>query len=396
MVGMSRLVSLLALLLAAVLPGGPAAAADERAGGGVTVTIDGRGHGHGKGLSQYGALGRAIDGQTYRQIVDFYYPGTGWGSAGGKVRVLITGDTSRDLVVLDRPGLQVRALRSGRTWTPGPDARRWRITPGDGDRSVVSYRTRRWHEWRTVRGEAEFSARSGPLTLVTPDGRHAYRGALRSAAPDGATRDRDTVNVVRLEAYLRGVVPREVPALWPEHAVRAQAVAARTYAAFERAAAPSGRHFQICDTAHCQVYGGVDAEHPASDDAIAATGREVRLSGGEPIFAQFSASNGGYSVQGQFDYLPAQQDRFDSYDPDDGYPGGWRTTLDGSEVTRHWEGLGTLESITVTERDGNGEFGGRVLELRVTGSDSSVTVSGSAFASYLGLRSTLFADPQVG
>ena len=396
---MSRVVPLCALLLAAVVAGAPpagAAAADPRAGGGVTVTIDGRGHGHGKGLSQYGALGRANAGHGYRQIIDFYYPGTSWGSAGGKVEVLITGDTSRDVVVLDRTGLQVRALGSGRTWTPRPDARRWRITPGDRGRSVVSYRTGRWHEWRTVPGEAEFSSRSGPLTLVTPDGQQAYRGALRSAAPAGGTRERDTVNVVGLDAYLKGVVPREVPALWPEHAVRAQVVAARSYAAFERAAAPSGRHYQICDTAHCQVYGGSSAEHPASNDAIAATSKEVRLSGGEPIFAQFSASNGGYSVQGQFDYLPAQEDPFDSYDPADGYPDGWRTTLDGSDVTRHWEGLGALESVTVTERDGNGPFGGRVLALRVTGSDSSVTVSGATFASYLGLRSTLFDDPRAG
>ena len=393
---MSRRVSLFVLLLAAVLSGGPAVAVDERAGDGVPVTIDGRGYGHGKGLSQYGALARANAGHDYRRIIDFYYPGTGWGSAGGKVEVLITGDTGRDVVVLDRTGLRVRALRSGRTWAPKPDARRWRITPGDRGRSVVSYRTRRWHEWRTVRGEAEFSSRSGPLTLVTPGGRQAYRGILRSATPNDDPRDRDTVNVVPLDVYLQGVVPREVPALWPEHAVRAQAVAARTYAAFERAAAPSGRHYQICDTAHCQVYGGFSAEHSASNGAIAATRGQVRLSGGQPIFAQFSASNGGHSVRGQFDYLPAQADAFDSYDPPDGYANGWRTTLDSSDVTRHWPGLGTLQSITVTERDGNGPYGGRALEVRVAGSESSVTVPGSRFASYLGLRSTLFDDPSVG
>lgn len=392
---MSRVLSLLVLSFALALGVAPTGYADQpERGGGVTVTIDGRGFGHGKGLSQYGALGRANEGDSYRQIIDFYYPGSRWGTAGGKVRVLITTDTSRDVVVLDSTELSVRALESGKRWKPKVDARRWRIDSAPSGRSVVSYKTRRWHEWRTVKGEAEFSAGSAPLTLVTPEGERAYRGALRSATPVGGGRDRDTVNVVSLESYLKGVVPREVPALWPEQAVRAQTVAARTYAAFERADAPSGRHYQICDTAHCQVYGGFSSEHEDSNAAVAATKGEVRTDGGDPIFAQFSASNGGFSVQGQFDYLPAQEDPSDQYNPDGG-PVGWQIQLDGSDVTRHWTGLGTLESITVTERDGKGEFGGRVLQLRVTGSESSVLVSGSSFASFLGLRSTLFETPVV-
>ena len=95
-------------------------------------------------------------------------------------------------------------------------------------------------------------------------GRAHYRGALRSVG-------NNTVNVVRLEHYLRGVVPQEVPALWKPAAVQAQAVAARTYAAFERKASSKGRGYDLCDTAHCQVYGGVDAEHPATTRAIRAS-----------------------------------------------------------------------------------------------------------------------------
>ena len=113
-------------------------------------------------------------------------------------------------------------------------------------------------------GDAQFSAGGRPITLVTPGGRVAYRGILRSATPSdlepGAV-DRDTVNVVPLDDYVRGVVPQEVPAQWPTQTVRSQAVAARTYAAHE-AAAPADRHYQLCDTAHCQVYGGFSAEQP--------------------------------------------------------------------------------------------------------------------------------------
>ena len=80
------------------------------------MTVRGHGFGHGHGLSQYGAQRAAGKGLTYRQIVDFYYPGTRWGRVGGKVKVLITGDTDKDLVVRDRSGLTLRGLGSGRTW----------------------------------------------------------------------------------------------------------------------------------------------------------------------------------------------------------------------------------------------------------------------------------------
>jgi len=71
------------------------------------VTIKGHGFGHGHGMSQYGAEGAARAGRTWRQILGFYYPGTSWGTKGGRVRVLISGDTTRDVVVSPRSGLRV-------------------------------------------------------------------------------------------------------------------------------------------------------------------------------------------------------------------------------------------------------------------------------------------------
>lgn len=353
------------------------------------VRLDGRGYGHGKGLSQYGALGRAKAGHSYRKIVNFYYPRTRWNRIGGKVRVLITADTSRDVVVRAQRGLTITALKSGRSWMPRKArADKWRIDSTRSGRTVVSYRTGRWHRWRDFPGEAQFSG-GGPITLFTGSGTVSYRGVLRSAAP-GTGRDRDTVNIVSLEDYLKGVVPREVPALWPGAAVRAQSVAARTYAAFERAAAPNGRHWQICDTAHCQVYGGHSAEHSASNAAIRATRKQALTKHGRPAFTQFSASNGGWSVDGGYPYLPAQRDRKDR-----GHEyAAWSVTVPADAVDRHWPTIGELESIRVDRRDGNGEWGGRVLEMTITGDQGSATVSGDTFRSYLGLRSSWF-DPTV-
>lgn len=391
----TRVASAAALAAVTVLAGvAPACAtSSEPSPRAASVTLAGKGFGHGVGMSQYGARNRAEAGHGYRRIIGFYYPGTSWGRAAGKVRILLSGDTSQNVVVLARSGMKVRSLGSGRTWTlpakrGGTQVTRWRITPADGGaRSTVSYRTGSWHRWRTVPGDAEFTAGGRPITLVTPGGRDAYRGALRSAtgsATGGGSRD--TVNVLPLEAYLRGVVAREVPGGWPQAAVRAQAVAARTYAAFERAAAPGGRHYDLCDTTSCQVYAGVAGEYSRTDRAIRATaGRIVEHRGG-PAFTQFSASNGGWTAAGRFPYLPAKRDRFDRGAPGDP----WRVTFTAAEITRHWPGLGTLRSVRVVERDGNGSYGGRAVRVEVRGSKSSVTVSGTTFQSYLGLRSTMF------
>lgn len=375
--------ALLAGSFAVVAPSAPASAD-------TTVTISGYGFGHGKGLSQYGARNRASAGQSYATIAQHYYPGTAWGKATGSVRVLLTKDTSADVHVVARKGLTLRALGSGRTWKlPATQfhtrVARWRIAPA-GHSSRIWYRAAgSWHPWRTVRGDAQFGAGGRPVTLVTPHGASAYRGALRSVSTNASGSRRDTVNVLPLESYVRGVVAQEVPASWPQAAVRAQTVAARTYAAFERRAS-RGDSYDLCDTSHCQVYGGVAAEHPKADAAVKATSKRVLTYQGQPAFTQFSASNGGWSVRGSMPYLRAAQDSFDRGAPGDP----WQATFSGAAIARNWPGLGTLQSVRVVARDGHGRLGGRATSVRVTGSKSSVTVAGDTFASYLGLRSTMF------
>lgn len=359
------------------VPGHPAPVVRaERAAPAIEVV--GNGYGHGRGLSQHGAQSRALDGQGHRAIVEHYYPGTTWGTARGRVLVQITADTTRDVVVAPRAGLVARQVGGGaRVPLAKPNAQRYRLLPV-GSSTRVQWRAAGsgWRTLRTLPGVVEVSARNQPVTLfTTPRTRTAYRGALRAAGGD-------TVNVVGLEDYLRGVVPQEVPALWHPEAVRAQSVAARTYAAFERAR-PLASHFQICDTSQCQVYGGASAEHPASDAAIAATAHRVLLSGGQPAFTQFSASNGGWSVAGSQPYLRAAADPFDT-----AYRG-WTATIDGAAVTRAYPAIGAFTGATVTRRDGNGRWGGRVLAVRLSGTQGSTTVSGETFRSVFGLRSSL-------
>ena len=383
--------SALALVLATSLLGlgaGPAGATTWPVPEGATVKVLGHGYGHGHGLSQYGAQRAATKGLGYRQISRYYYPGTAWGRSAGNVEVLITADTTRDVVVAARPGLTARAVGGSPValTKARPKARLWRITPLAGGRNAIDFKTSAWHRLRTVRGDAEFGAGGAPIRLLVPGGSRSYRGVLRSAAP-GSGLDRDTVNVLGLDSYLKGVVPREVPAYWHPQALRAQVVAARSYAAYERKHS-TRRHYQLCDTDQCQVYGGFTDEQPRTNQAIDATRGQVLTKNGGPIFAQFSASSGGWTSAGAFPYLPAKRDKFDDFPGNDYHS--WTVPTTDAEIERTWPAVGDLTSVETRDRDGNGDWGGRVGTVVLRGSGGTVEVSGDDFRYLLGLYSTWF------
>jgi stage II sporulation protein D len=125
------------------------------------------------------------------------------------------------------------------------------------------------------------------------DGRR-YRGAIEVFLNDRGRLN--IVNVLGLEEYLRGVVPRELgPGQYPEiEALKAQAVAARSYTLRNRGGF-DGEGYDLCGTPQCQVYGGMDDEHPLSDRAVRETAGEVLMSNGEVVDALYSATCGGHT-----------------------------------------------------------------------------------------------------
>ncbi len=244
-----------------------------------------------------------------------------------------------------------------------------------------------WQTWKSFPGEAEFSAASKRIALVKNGTTSTYRGRLRSAMPTAGSGTRDTVNLLSLEAYLKGVVPLEIPALWSPNAVSAQSVAARTYAAAERSH-PNAPHYEICDTSSCQVYGGYDVEHPNASAAIKATARQGLLYDGLPAFTQFSASSGGWTSAGSTPYLVAKQD------PYDGWAGNknatWTFDVDDAVLEQHYPTIGDLTSIEIATRDGNGEWGGRVQAMTLFGNAGRADISGDTLRTVLGLKSSWF------
>ena len=379
-----------ACTLILALPGivAPSYAADRpvRIPGKAWITITGHGYGHGHGMSQYGAEGAARRGLSAQQVINFYYPGTRSARLKGHITVHITADDDNDTVVLPRAGLRVRVVGTDDSWIlPASGASKWRLGVGAGGASQVSYREGgSWHRWRVLGSDGAFTARGKPVTLVTPSGQVQYRGTLRSLRPSSGSRSRDTVNFLRLDDYLKGVVPLEMPASWSPAAVQAQSIAARTYAAYGRAH-PLTDTYQICDTTSCQVYGGYSSEHPDSNAAIAATAGKIQTYGGDPAFTQFSSSSGGWTAAGSVPYLVAKADPYDDWSGNPMHT--WSVRVDDRAIERRWSRIGNLRAIRVTSRDGNGDWGGRIVSIVLDGGKADVRLSGGDFRSGMGLRS---------
>jgi SpoIID/LytB domain protein len=357
-------------------------------------TIVGHGFGHRHGMGQYGAEGAALEGRSWRYIVGFYYPHTTRSTAGGSIRVLISANGSSLVEVRAKSGLTLTDLGDHSRWTlpvhSGLTA--WRLVPhGTGTRAQYRH-GRHWHTWTTstgrtnLRGDAEFRA-PGAMTLVTRSGDRRYRGALRSASPSAGSTSRVTVNVVKLDDYVQGVVPYEMPSSWQPQALRAQAVAARTYASFERGANPSG-YYQICDTSACQVYGGATAEAASSNSAVRATKGVILTYHGSPAFTQFSSSTGGWTSDGGEPYLVAKRDPYDDFSGNPMHT--WTRKVSSASIESRYPQIGRLVRLTATRRENHGDWGGNVHSARVVGTRGSVTLSGDTLRAIYALPSDWF------
>jgi len=155
-----------------------------------------------------------------------------------------------------------------------------------------------------------------PATPLTVDGGD-YRGAMIVTGTAGGV---STINEVGLEDYVQGI--GEVPPTWPVEALKAQAIAARSYALNRLETSPASAPYKqagadICNTDSCQVYAGLAKEQQGGGwaAAVAATAGQVVLYNGAPIFAEYSSSNGGRTVAGSFPYLKSVPDPDDAAAP---------------------------------------------------------------------------------
>lgn len=357
------------------------------------VTLSGHGYGHGHGMSQWGAYGAATVGKlTWQRILAFYYPGTKLANLGNPaIRVRLDAVGAGTLYVFKAAGLRLNGTAFPAT--AGVTQYRARSLPTAGRLQIDSLSPAGWKPFRTLATPAVFSSSSGQVAVRLPTGtRRAYRGSI--VAHKASATKVTTVSVLPMESYLRAVVPAEMPASWHPNAVRAQAVAARSYANHNRSNAPAGRAWDTCDTTSCQMYSGVPAEVSASDSAVAATAGQTLTYGGGATFTQFSAANGGWTSAGSQPYLVSKADPYDGAIPNSANT--WTEKIPVARIQARWPSIGTYRQLRIIKRDGRGQWGGRVLTAAVDGSAGSVTVTGTAIRSAFGLRSEWFVptNPQ--
>jgi stage II sporulation protein D len=338
--------------------------------GATTLTVRGAGWGHGVGMSQYGAYGMARAGKTYDAILRHYYSGTALAELDSEptVRVLLaSGGGAYSFAGAERLGTKL--LDPARTYTAA--LRGGRIVVSDGRRRLF---------------------RVTPPLRVTPPtagtlrfagGR--YRGALQVTPSGGGLA---AVNALGLESYVRGVVARESPAGWPAEALKAQAVAARTYAV--TTAKTGGTFDQYADT-RSQVYGGADAETTTTNAAIAATRDQVVTYGGEPAVTFFFSTSGGRTENVENSFLGAEpkpwlrsvRDPYDRVSPRHRW-GPIRLT--SAQVQARLGGYvrGRFVRIRVTRRG----VSPRIVSARVVGTRGSAAISGPQLRTAFGLNDT--------
>lgn len=361
------------LLIASLAAFVPVSAARAATGMPTDLTIVGHGWGHGRGMGQYGALGYALNGWSYQQIVSHYYGGTTLGSTSVSTMTVHLSelDNASSINVAAPSGSQL--VIDGKTVST-PSAT---VTRSSTDHTV--------------------SATNGADVIVSGPW---STGSTRSFAGTIVVKatPAQVWNTVPLESYVQGVVPREAPASWPQAALEAQAVAARSYGLADSA----GGTKPVCDTTSCQVYGGDPAQYQSGSTngnaAVSSTAGQVVDCGsdaacGSPsqvALTEFSSSTGGYSAGGVF---PAVVDAGDSTPSNPNHD--WTVQVATSTVQSAFPSVGTLQSITVTQRNGLGDLGGRVLQMVLSGSAGNMTVSGGQFAAALGLDSDWFAITNV-
>jgi stage II sporulation protein D len=334
---------------------------------GAKWVIKGRGWGHGVGMSQYGAYGLARHGRTYRKIVGHYYQHTQIGHAGSHtIRVLL--DSGPDSVSFRKAsracGKPLRRHHGYRFKRSGSDV----ILRG-------SHGARLANCGRTGTATGRGSIRVG--------GKGVYRGKLKATAADAGLL---VINAVGLDAYVKGVVPNEVPSSWPRAALEAQAVAARSYAL----ATSGGGDFDVYDDTRSQVYGGKDSESKRTNLATKRTRREVVRHGKQVATTYFFSTSGGQTESVQFGfpgaapaaYLRSVRDPYDGASP---YHR-WTVRYSQSEIESRLSGLfsGRLRKIKVLKRGDSP----RIVRARVVGSQGSSKVSGPGLQGVLALRST--------
>ena len=225
--------------------------------------------------------------------------------------------------------------------------------------------------------ESEVSIHPSPGKLLSVNGT-PYRGHVRIRK--GSRAGLEVLNILPLEAYLYGTVPKEMSPQWFPEALKAQAIAARTYALYQMSKNES-RPFDVLATTASQVYGGVTAETERTNRAVDDTKGLIMLYKGQLVLAYFHANSGGMTEDAarvwsaDIPYLKAVRDDYSLKAPGCN----WKKTFGSHEIraalNRNGIDVGPIEKITPELMSPTG----RIMKIRIAHGDKDSVLSGNDF-----------------
>lgn len=421
LVAFSVLMASITLVIGAVgLPRAQAAADD--------FVFTGRGWGHGVGMSQWGAWQAAKEGVAFDKILAFYYPGTTLTTMpdpDAVLRVRLSADppdsTAVNFVQVDlkpsvAPATLVMKTAADEQAEVLPTGTLVNVFNQQGKIEVVTATGRE--------GPFDYvELRPTPASTDTGDGRvvvqmrtsstlydsREYWGTIR-VQPGDDPGELWVYNFVAVDKYVRDIGEVDLDWAMPNaagyapEAVKAQAVAARTYAL--------AKNGTLTDGWQDQYYGGyrLEAKYPGLADAAEQTAGLILTYNGKPASTYFSAHSGGYTTNSAWSggappYIVSQPDPWSlkapPYSASTAGPGwNWTYTISPASlsakvnnklkdvVTGKTFDLGLVGRIEIVDRD-TSDPTSHVRTLRLTGEKGVATVSATSLKSCLGLRSTL-------
>ncbi|MDI6776170.1 MAG: SpoIID/LytB domain-containing protein [Syntrophales bacterium] len=249
-----------------------------------------------------------------------------------------------------------------------------------------------------IRLEGANSSLDRIIILPTDDGTLSlngkpYRGKVIIQRSAGGKMD--MINVVGLEAYLYGVVPKEMSREWPLEALKAQAVVSRTYTIYRKERS-GNRSYDLCATITSQVYGGKEVESEKSNRAVDETRGIVLLYNGQLVLPYFHANSGGITEDAEYvwteklPYLKGFRDDYSMNAPNSL----WKLSLSLDEIRKVLNekgiGVGQIAKLMPVEISPSG----RVGKIKVSHSGGETIINGNEFRLKIGptlIRSTLFS-----
>ena len=356
--------SLVGLLVAAAVSAGVLAApvaAHPHGPSDDEFTFIGGGWGHGSGMSQYGALGRAEAGHTYQEILSFYYDSTTLTTDPGLVPDDVDVRIAVHNTTVFRPSGLLTVAMDGRFLDTTVNT--LTVRRGDGGWHINSSNID-WCRGFCSGTVLTVSFNDGEVVRVsnTSNGAERYghgqfqltpaTGGIANCGRASANQYCLVVGELTMQQYLYGI--DEVPLSWPVEALKAQAVAARSYAvAIMEDRANWSSPFDLYSSTRDQEYRAWDYEmetgHDAWTDEVDATDDTVLTyqpaGGGNPevIVAFYSSSNGGHTAANEeprrdhVPYLLAKPDPFDAAPDANGQP---------KNATHSWERTYTVDQIS--------------------------------------------------